>query len=124
MKLSPQKLFLIDGLGALLSAFLLGVVLVQFESIFGMPKTTLYLLAFIPCVFATYDTICYLKARDNDLLLLKGIAMANLSYCLLSIGMLFYHFEQLTWLGVLYFIGELIIVVLLANIQFSVASKK
>lgn len=124
MNLSPQKLFLVDGLGALLSAFMLGVVLVHFKSVFGMPATTLYLLAFIPCIFVLYDVVCYLKVRENKRLFLKGIAVANLSYCLLSIVMLIYHYEQLTYLGILYFIGELIIVVLLANLQLRIASNK
>jgi hypothetical protein len=54
---NPKKLFLIDGLGALLSAILLGVVLVQLEYLFGIPKSTLYFLASLPCLF----TIVILK---------------------------------------------------------------
>ena len=34
-ELNPKKLFLIDAYGAILSAFLFGVVLVKFEEIFG-----------------------------------------------------------------------------------------
>ena len=33
---SPKKIFLLDGLGAALSAFFLGVILVRFETFFGM----------------------------------------------------------------------------------------
>ena len=38
---TPKHLFLLDCLGALLSAFLLGVALPNFQPIFGMPHTVL-----------------------------------------------------------------------------------
>ena len=41
MNLTPKKLFLIDGIGAVLSAFLLGVVLVKLQSLIGMPTNHL-----------------------------------------------------------------------------------
>ena len=62
---TPKQLFILDGLGALLSAFLLGVVLVKLESVFGIPKNTLYFLAFLPCLFAIYDFYCYFQAKEN-----------------------------------------------------------
>ena len=51
----PKKLFLIDGLGAILSAFLLGYVLVKLERVFGIPSKTLYFLATLPMFFVIYD---------------------------------------------------------------------
>ena len=62
---NPKKLFLIDGLGALVSAFFLGVVLVRLESFFGIPPFILYFLAFLPCLFAAYDFFCYLKVKEH-----------------------------------------------------------
>lgn len=124
MTLNTKTLFIIDGLGALLSAFLLGVVLVQLKHLFGMPKETLYFLAFLPCLFALYDLICYLKVQENDLFFLKGIALANLSYCCLSLVLVIQHYPQLTNLGFAYFILELIIVLILASIQLKIAFKK
>ncbi len=52
---NPKKLFLLDGLGAILSAILLGVVLVNQQVLFGIPKPTLYFLAPAPCRLATDD---------------------------------------------------------------------
>ncbi|WMX15982.1 MULTISPECIES: hypothetical protein [unclassified Aureispira] len=124
MKLQPKTLFLIDGFGALLSAFLLGVVLVRFEPIVGMPVSTLYLLAFLPCLFALYDLICYLKVKKQVLLFLKGIATANLLYCILSTCLVVHHYAQLTALGLVYFIMELIIVLILVILQFKTAYKE
>ncbi|MEM6633615.1 MAG: hypothetical protein AAF694_28335 [Bacteroidota bacterium] len=62
---SPKKLLIIDGLGALLSAFLLGVVLVRFESQVGMPRNSLYVLAAFPCIFAIYDLISYFQGPQK-----------------------------------------------------------
>jgi hypothetical protein len=42
---NSKKIFLIDGIGALLSAVFLGVILVKFEESFRMPRTILYLLS-------------------------------------------------------------------------------
>ena len=114
MPITPKNLFLIDGLGALLSAFLLGVVLVKLQSLIGMPTNQLYFLAAIPCFFALYDLICYFGVGENWRPYLKGIAIANLLYCVLSIGLLIFHFPKLTGLGVAYFVIEILIVVAIA----------
>jgi len=120
---NPRQLFLIDGLGALLSAFLLGVVLVQLESIFGIPRNTLYFLAFLPCLFAIYDFYCYFQLKKSFTPFLKAIALINLTYCLISIGLAFYHSEKLTHLGWIYIIVEIIIVLILAYIEWKVATQ-
>jgi len=121
---NPKKLFLIDGIGALVSAFSLGIILTTFQSYFGMPKNTLYILAFIPCLFAVYDLVCYFQVKQNWRPFLKIIAFANLIYCVISIGFLFNHYQQLTILGWIYFIVEVIIIVVLVKIEFDIANGK
>lgn len=120
-RLNPKNLFLFDGLGALLSAFLLGIILVQFNDYFGMPKQALYFLAFLPCLFAIYDFVYYFRINNNWRFFLKGIAIINFLYCCISIIMLFFHFPELTILGLTYFIIELIIVIVLAVFEWWVA---
>ncbi|MCB9038886.1 MAG: hypothetical protein H6557_19915 [Lewinellaceae bacterium] len=115
--LSPRKLFLIDGLGALLSAFLLGVVLVQWEHIFGMPPRVLYPLAAIAGAFAVYSLSCHWFPTQNHGPFLKGIAIANLLYCCLTLGLVVYWYPQLTALGVIYFLVEIGIVCSLAIVE-------
>ena len=117
-----KNLFLLDGFGALVSAFLLGVVLVRLESYFGIPKKALYVLAGLPCFFMLYDFYCYLKVEKNLGYFLKGIAIVNLLYCCLSIGMAVYHQSVITYLGWIYIIGEIIIVVVLSLFESKVAS--
>lgn len=121
--LHPKKLFLIDGFGAIVSAFLLGVVLVYFESFFGIPPTTLYFLAFLPCIFAIYDAYCYLQVGKNLDFFLRIIAFTNLSYCFISLGLAFYHSQKLSSWGWAYILIEVAIVVFLAGIELKVASQ-
>ena len=116
-----KNLFLLDGFGAIVSAFLLGVVLVKFEAYFGIPKKALYVLAALPCFFMLYDFYCYFRVEKNLGKFLKGIAIVNLLYCCLSIGMAFYHQEVITTLGWIYIIIEIIIVVVLSIFELKVA---
>ena len=120
-RINPRKLFQIDGFGAILSAVLLGIVLVKLEMVFGIPKLTLYLLASLPCLFAIYDFYCYFKIDKNLGLFLKGIAITNLFYCCLSIGLAIYHKDEITNLGWIYIGVEVVIIVALATIELRVA---
>jgi hypothetical protein len=121
-KIQPQKLFLIDSLGALLSAMLLGLVLARFEKMYGMPQNMLYVLSVIPCVFAVYSFFCFLSKTENWRPLMKIIATANVLYCCLTAGLMVYFYPQLTVFGLIYFVLELIIVVSLAFIEWKTAS--
>lgn len=120
-KIQPQKLFLVDSLGALLSAILLGLILTRFEQTFGMPQNVLYILAVIPCIFAIYSFFCFLSKTANWRPLMKIIAIANLLYCCLTAGLMVYFYQQLTVLGLFYFVLELIIVSILAIIELKTA---
>ncbi len=120
----PRKLFLIDGLGALLSAFLLGVVLVKLEHIFGIPRSALYVLAVIPCFFAAYDIYRYWRLDKNLSRFLQMIAVLNVAYCCLSIGVAISHHAVITTLGWGYIIGEVIIVVSLALLEWKIAREQ
>ena len=115
-----KKLFLLDGCGAILSAFLLGIVLVEFESVFGIAKSVLYSLAMLPCFFAVYDFYCFFKITNNLGRFLKGIAVANLLYCCLSIGLVSLHYQETTCWGWTYIIIEVIVVVGIAFIELRV----
>lgn len=119
----PKKLFLIDGLGALLSAFLLVVILVRWESLFGIPRFTLYFLAVLPCFFAAYDFLYYFKILTNYGKSLKMIAIVNLLYCLLSTSLATYHYQSITYLGWSYIILEIMIVLVIAKVEWKAATQ-
>lgn len=120
--LNTRLLFLVDALGALLSVFLLGIVLVRFEGTFGMPRKTLYFLAAFPAFFMIYDLACYFGSKNNKKLLLKIIAYANISYCCLSFGLVIHHYQKLTSIGVWYFVLELVVVIILASLELKTAT--
>ncbi|MGD1847303.1 MAG: hypothetical protein ACFB10_18080 [Salibacteraceae bacterium] len=122
--INPKKLFRIDGLGAVLSAILLGIVLVKLEYLFGIPKPTLYFLASLPCLFAVYDFYCYFKIDNNLGIFLKRIAVINLIYCCLSIGLAIYHREDIKILGWVYILMEVAIVSGLSIIELKVAKRQ
>lgn len=119
--LYPKRLFIVDGFGALLSAFMLGVVLVKYESIFGIPKDVLYVLAMLPCLFALFDIYSVVRIKRAIAKFLNSIAIMNLMYCVLSLVLCMYHFAQLTYLGWMYMLGEMMVVVVLASIELKVA---
>jgi putative flippase GtrA len=118
---NPTKLFIIDGLGAILSAFLLGYVLVKFENIFGIPSKTLYTLAAMPVFFAFYDLYCIRNKKDDLGHFMKGIAIINLTYCCISILFAFYHLGTITIFGWSYLIIEILIIIILTIIEYKVA---
>ena len=121
---TPKNIFILDGIGATLSAFLLGVILVRFEPIFGMPLTPLYILASIAIMLATYSFSCYFILTDNwNSAFMKVIVIANLLYCCLSMTMVIYFFEELTIWGITYFLLEILVTCGLNIIEKQVYSK-
>ncbi len=121
-EINPKQLFLVDSLGALLSAFMLGVVLVMFKEIVGMPSNVLYGLAFIACLFFVNSLFCFLRVKENWRPRMKWVAIFNLMYCCLTAGLVIYFYKELTIWGVVYFVVEKIIVVPLAIVELQVAS--
>lgn len=120
----PKQLFLLDGAGALLTAFLLGIVLVRFEPMFGMPAPVLISMAVTACFFAAYSFTCAFLAGSNWGTLLRIIATANLMYCAVSLALMVYYYPLLTVLGLVYFVGEIVIVGGLAIFEMIVSNFK
>lgn len=106
----PRTLFLIDGLGAMLTAGLLLGQLSNFEGFFGVPRQQLYILAAIAGIFALYSMTCYVVSPASWKLFLKMIALANLAYCVFTLVMVFFFSGDVTAWGMAYFVGEAMIV--------------
>ncbi len=121
LRKEPKRLFLIDGLGALVTLFFLAVVLTKFQEYIGMPKKELYFLSIFALFFSVYSMTCYFLKPVNWNILLKIIAYANLLYCFITIGYLYYFYENLTVIGLLYFIIEILIIFVLINLELTVA---
>lgn len=118
-----KKLFILDGIGALISAFFLGIVLVIFQEHVGIPANSLYILALFPIFFFIYDSCCYLKVTtpSSAAFHLRIVAILNLLYILLSIGFTVYHFSLIKQLGFIYIVCEILIISCIAFIELKVA---
>lgn len=120
---SGRHLFFLDGSGALLSAFFLGVVLRQLEPIFGMPQDILQVLALLACAFACYSWTCYFTVKDNWPNFLRVIMVVNILYACLSLVLVYRHFADLTMLGVAYFVLELIVLAGVVYVEYYAVQK-
>ncbi len=119
-KKQPRLFFLIDGIGALITSLLLFTVLTPFNEYFGMPKHLLYPLALIAIGFSLYSFTCYALKTKNWKLFLLIIAVANIIYCLLTIGLVLYNLSHMTILGIAYFMGECIIIGILVFVEIKI----
>lgn len=113
----PKIVFLIDGLGAFLTVVFLNTILRTFNEYFGMPLKTLTLLSIIALTFAIYSLSCFVFSDDKSQNLLRPIIVANLTYCILTIGLVIYFYSKLTTLGISYFVGEILILSALIHIE-------
>lgn len=120
---NAKQLFLLDRLGALTSAGLSFFVVGEFEYFFGMPKAFSQMLALIALLFLLYSLGCRLMVNQRWRAFLWMIAIAHVSYCILTVGFIIYCHHQLTKLNMLYFIGEVAIIMALAYLELSFADK-
>jgi hypothetical protein len=113
----PKTLFLIDGLGGLVTALLLYGVLRPFHEYVGMPPKVLIYLTLIAALFFIYSTLCHLFVKENWKPFLKIISYANLLYCCLTLLLMIYYFQELTTLGVGYFLAEILVILVLVYFE-------
>ncbi len=118
----PKTLFLIDGLGAMLTTLLLFVVLRNFNEYFGVPKTILTFLSAISTCFCLYSTTCFFFLKANWTPFIRVISYANLLYCVLTVGLVITYNSVISTLGIVYFLVEIIIICLLVYIELKVAT--
>jgi hypothetical protein len=121
MKINRDSIFLIDGIGAAISFALLWILIINFYEIFGFPIEVAKRLSLMPLIFSIYSISCYLWKPLNWQYWLRGIAIANLLYCTVSLWLLTKYFEQLTIYGILYFVIEKIIIIPLAWLELKMA---
>lgn len=122
--LTPRKLFLVDGTGALISAIMLGLVLTSLGALIGMPKPILWVLASFALVFSSYSFGCYFRFPKKWNGFLGAIALTNLIYCLITGILVFYFWKPLSLLGKFYFGAEIVLVVALSLLELKMAMKK
>jgi len=117
-----KTLFLVDGLGAVLTTFNLFFVLSHFHPYIGMPVHVLNYLSIIGLVFMVYSFACFLLLKGNWTPYLRAISIGNLTYCVLTMALVYLYLNQLTRLGVLYFVLEIVVIFLVVYVELRVAS--
>jgi len=120
--MNAKQLFLLDGVGAVVTALMLGVVLTTFQSTFGMPTDILVGLALIAAGFAAFSLTCHFRDKGPAHLLV--IAAANSAYCVVTLGLVLTLHEDLTWLGMAYFLGEIVIILGLVALEVTTARRQ
>jgi hypothetical protein len=117
----PNTLFLVDSIGAFISAFCLLIISRYYSDYFGINHSTFQLLAILPIVFCIYSACCFLFVKRSFKPFIQIIALANLLYCIISLILLGTLFSEITILGLSYFVVELTIIALIISIEFKVA---
>ena len=120
-KIIPQsKIFIIDAIGALLTATTLAVF-VKIQKFIGMPPGILMALSLLAVVFFVYSLGCHLFLKYPKSTFLRVIAFGNLFYTILTSILVFIFFSQLEVLGITYFIVEVVVLIFLVITEFSIA---
>jgi hypothetical protein len=118
----PRTLFLLDGLGAALTTFSLFFVVRYYYDYFGMPANILTYLSVIGLVYCAYSMSCYFLLTDYRASYLRIIGISNFLYCILTMTLLYSYYNSLTQIGLIYFLAEVLVIVLLAYIELRVAT--
>lgn len=114
---NPKQLFLIDGIGAVLTVSALTCSALFFSPYFGLSSSLLFLLATIALPFMIYSLFCHFLIKENHRKLLLPIIIANIFYCLLTLSLMFLHRADLTVFGFTYFFLEIVIIITLVGFE-------
>lgn len=116
--LNPKRLFLIDSIGALITAFFLFVIMRNF----GMPNPVLTHLSIAAVGLSVYSLACFFILRGNWSPFLMALGIANLLYCSWTTILIILHFDLLTGFNFIYFFGEIVLISGLVYLEFKAAS--
>jgi hypothetical protein len=114
----PNTIFLIDALGALGTAGLLYFLVGSNEQWFGLPRNIVHVLVLTALVFFVYSFSCFLLKANKWKPLLKIIAFCNMAYTVVTAVLMIQFAQELTNLGFCYFIGEIIVILLLVWVEW------
>lgn len=88
MKLDNKNIFLVDGVGATLSALSTGLLLPLLYQWTGVPIQVSMPLALMGLLFAACSVSCFWLAKQPGPALLIAIMAANMFYCVVSIAII------------------------------------
>ena len=120
---TPRKLLIVDGLGATLSGALLLGILRPYHEWIGLPAESIELLGQIALTLAFYSFSVFFFFKKSGSVFFGLLYIFNLCYVLYTISLIFQHYRNLTRYGWAYFSGELMVILFLAYLEWSMASK-
>jgi hypothetical protein len=118
----PQRIFLIDGLGALASLVFLFLITIL-NPYFGMPVNALLFLTAFAASIAMYSLGCYFFVKSRFGLFLKITIGANILYAGITFGLVAAFRGKLTALGTLYFDLEVLIIIALVFFEIRILTQ-
>ncbi|WP_420577244.1 hypothetical protein [Ekhidna sp.] len=119
--IQTKKIFLVDAIGAMISALLIGLVIAPYEDFFGVPTPIAYLLCLIAILLSAFSLLSYLFAQNSWKKNLRIIAILNLGYCAFTASVLTLNSEGITFWGWSYFILEMLIIFALSRVEMGIA---
>ncbi|REJ78149.1 MAG: hypothetical protein DWQ47_17545 [Acidobacteria bacterium] len=120
---SRKLIFLIDGIGAIVTAGLLTLVVARFESLFGMDSRIAYALAAAALFLAVISLTCFALNPQKWKTFLLAIAVLNTVYCITTLSLVVYLSGSLNWLGISYFLGEVVIIMALVMLEWRIIDR-
>lgn len=121
--LNVKQVFLLDGIGAFISTILLSVIY-YFDQIFGVPESMFKQLIVFPVVFAIFSFTCFSLSFSKWSIFLSIIAVCNVAYAVYSLLLVYQYRSTLTAPGVLYFIIETVIILLIVFLELRYVLKR
>lgn len=116
----PKKIFLLDGIGAIMTAICLFSMEFVLNLELGMPKIWMRTLIVIAICLSIYSFSSYFITKENWTSILKILSIANLSYCLLTFSLIIVHFKGLSLIAMVYFPLEIIAILILVALEIHV----
>jgi hypothetical protein len=115
-----KSLFLVDSIGAFVTATLLFVVALDNNSYFGIPEKELTYLSALAAIFCTYSALCFIFLKGSTKIFFRLIGWSNLFYCVFTIGIMIKHHTSLRVFGIGYFLIEILVICLLSYVELNV----
>jgi len=97
VRLNLKTIFLLDGIGAAISAVSTGLLLPLFSEELGLSVRTLYMLAVFPLAYGIYSLSCYRFVKETKPWMLMALAVANLVYCLIAVVLILFYEGLTSW---------------------------
>jgi hypothetical protein len=119
-KISPALVFLVDGLGALLTASFTYLLMTFFMDWVGLPYEVLRILALVALGMAAYSLSCHFFLKGNKRNWLNGIILANLLYVLATAVLILIYYDRIKLPGLFYFLSEFVVVFMLVRWERSI----